>query len=86
MAKRTTETVVRFASPFLLPGFDAPEPAGDYRVAHDEDSIEGNGWVGWIRVGSFIHLPAVGARATSHQMAPIDPADLEAALKRDHRI
>ena len=38
---RATQTVVRFLSAFLLPGFDAPQPAGDYRVDQDEESIGG---------------------------------------------
>jgi hypothetical protein len=86
VTKRTTQTVVRFASPFLLPCFDAPEPAGDYRVDHDEEAIEGTDWVAWRRVDSFIHLPAIGVQKTAHQMAPINPADLDAALEKDQNI
>lgn len=41
MGSRTTQTVVNFSSAFRLPGFEAPQPAGDYRVDHDEESIEG---------------------------------------------
>jgi len=84
MANRTTQTVVCFSAPFLLPSFDAPEPAGNYRVDHDEESIEGMAWLAWRRVGSFIHLPAIGAQGSMRQMAPVNPADLEAALSRDH--
>ena len=29
----------------------------------------------WRRVGSFIHLPGIGVRAATHEMAPINPAD-----------
>jgi hypothetical protein len=84
MATRTTQTVVRFSSDFLLPGFDEPAAAGSYRIDHDEESFEGTSWVAWRRVGSFIHLPAIGARKTMHEMIPLDPADLDAALARDH--
>jgi len=83
MATRTTHTIVRFASPFLLPNFEAPEPAGNYRVDHDEESIEGAEWVAWRRVATFIHLPAIGGRRTKHEMAPIYPEDLDAALAKD---
>jgi hypothetical protein len=83
MATRTTHTVVHFASPFVLPSFEAPEPAGDYRVDHDEESIEGNERLAWRRVATFIHLPAIGARRTKHEMAPIYPEDLDAALAKD---
>ncbi len=32
--------VVNFSSAFLLPGFDAPQPAGDCLVDHDGEAIE----------------------------------------------
>ena len=40
MTTRTTQKVVRFLSAFSLPGFDAPQPAGEYLVDHDEEQIE----------------------------------------------
>lgn len=83
MATRTTHTIVRFASPFLLPNFDGPEPAGSYRIDHDEESIDGVEWVAWRRVASFIHLPAIGGQRTKHEMTPIHPEDLDAALAKD---
>lgn len=83
MATRTTETVVHFASPFLLPTFETAEPAGDYRVDCDEESIEGVEWTAWRRVAAFIHLPAIGGRSTKHEMAPVHPEDLDAALAKD---
>ena len=85
MTARTTRTVVRFSSTFLLPGFDAPQPAGDYRVDHHEEPIEGVSRLAWIRVGAFIHLPAVGIRGLTQQMVPISPVDLESALEKDHK-
>ena len=85
MASRTTQTVVSFSSAFRLPGFDAPQPAGSYRIDHDEESIEGASWLAWRRVGSFIHLPGIGVRASTHEMAPISPADLDAAFEQDHK-
>jgi len=39
--RSTTQTVVRFNSAFVLPGFDAPRPPGDYRVDLDEEPLEG---------------------------------------------
>jgi hypothetical protein len=85
MAIRTTQTVVRFSNPFLLPAFDKPQPAGDYRVDHDEESIEGISRLAWRRVGSFIHLPRIGVRMSTRQMVPINPADLDAALETDNK-
>ena len=83
MTSRTTQTVVHFSSDFRLPGFDRPQPAGDYRVDHDEELIEGASRFAWRRIGAFMHLPAVGTQAPTQQMVPINPADLEAALAKD---
>lgn len=83
MTSRTTQTVVHFSSAFLLPGFDAPQPVGDYRVDQDEESIEGLSRLAWQRVGTFFHLPAISRQGATHQMVPINPADLDAALEKD---
>ncbi len=85
MTTRTTQTVVRFSSPFELPGFDAPQPAGDYRVDHDDELIEVFSRLAWRRVGAFVHLPAIGMNAHTHQMVPIGQADLDAALEKDQQ-
>ena len=84
MTTRTTQTVVRFSSAFLLPGFDAPQPAGEYRVDQDEESIDGLSRLAWRRVAAFIHLPAIALQVPTQQMVPINPADLDAALEKDH--
>jgi hypothetical protein len=83
MTSRTTQTVVHFSSDFQLPGFDAPQPAGDYRVDHDEERVEEISRLAWRRIGAFIYLPAIGAHVSMQQMVPINPADLEAALAMD---
>lgn len=85
MTVRTTQTVVRFSSAFSLPGLDAPQPAGEYRVDHDEEPIEAVSRLAWRRVGSFIHLPAISAQRPAQQMVPINSADLDAALEQDLR-
>ena len=86
MTTRTTQNVVRFSAAFQLPGFDAPQPAGEYRIDHDEECIDGASWLAWRGVGGFIHLPAIATPT-------FDPADgcrsiqldLEAALEKDHK-
>lgn len=83
MTTRTTQAIVHFSAPFRLPGFDAPQPAGDYRVDHDEEAFEGHTLVAWHRVGSFLHLPAIGVAGSRQQMVPVVPADLQAALEQD---
>eukprot|EP01025_Chloroclados_australasicus_P017224 TRINITY_DN18769_c0_g1_i5.p4 TRINITY_DN18769_c0_g1~~TRINITY_DN18769_c0_g1_i5.p4 ORF type:complete len:104 (-),score=12.74 TRINITY_DN18769_c0_g1_i5:465-776(-) len=85
MTTRTTNTIVFFSKPFVLPGFDAPEPAGDYRIDYDEEMIEGRTHVAWRRTATYIHLPAIGKARSMQQMVPIDPTALDAALKSDRR-
>jgi hypothetical protein len=85
MTTRTTQTVVSFSKSFMLPCFDAPQPAGNYRIDYDEEMIEGISQIAWRRVGAYIHLPAIGKKQTTTQMVPFDPLDLEAALKKDMR-
>ena len=86
MASRTTQTVVCFSSTFGLPDVDAPQPGGSYRVDHDKESIESVSQLAWRRVASFIYLPGIGQRGMTHQMAPINPADLDAALEKDKSL
>lgn len=83
MTTRTTETTIRFSSAFRLAGHDDPQPPGEYRVDNQEELIEGIGRLAWRRVATFIHLPAIQSQVTTRQMVPIDPADLDAALKKD---
>jgi hypothetical protein len=48
-------------------------------------SIEGVFWLAWRRIGSLIQLPAFGVQRPTRQMAPINPADLDAALKKGNK-
>jgi hypothetical protein len=84
MTSRTTQTTVRFLSPFLLPGFAVSQPCGEYRVDHDEESIEGLSRLAWRRIGTFIHLPAITPQSSTQQMVPIAAAEFEALLEKDH--
>ena len=86
IAQRTTQVIVRFSTTFLLPGFDEPQPAGDYKVDHDEEAVGGAAWFAWRRVRSYIHLPALSSGKSTHQMVPVTPDDLDAALKKDQSL
>lgn len=83
MSSRTIRTIVHFSKAFRLASLEGPQPPGDYRVDHDEALIEGASRLAWRRTASFIHLPAVGARRSTSEMAPINPAELDAALHED---
>jgi hypothetical protein len=86
MDSRTTQTIVRFTNASLLPGFDKPQPAGDYRVDHNEKAIEGISRLAWHRIGPFIHhLPGIGVQTSTHQMVQINAAGLDASLEKDSK-
>ena len=85
MNNRTTQTIVRFESPFRLPGFDATQPPGEYLVDRDDEPIEIVSQLAWRRVATFIHLPAISATSATRQMVPIDPVLLDLALEQDQK-
>lgn len=83
MTTRTTETVVRFSSPFMLAGFDEAQPAGDYRVDQDEELLEAFSRLAWRRVAAFIYLPAIGRVDATQRMVRIELSELDAAIDKD---
>lgn len=85
MTTRTTQSIVRFQTSFLLPDFVEPQPPGDYQVDRDEELIEGLFWIAWRRVGTFIHLPAIGVRTAIRQLVPIDPAQIDAVTEKENQ-
>jgi len=81
MTTRTTSKTVTFAHPFLLKGIDRILPAGDYRVATDEELIEELSFPAYRRVSTMIFVPAQSA--SSVEMVAIDPQELQAAQEQD---
>ena len=56
-------------------------PAGGYRVATDEELIEGLSFPAYRRASTMIFVPAQSA--SSVEMVAIDPQELRAAQERD---
>ncbi len=83
MPVRTTETTVTFRRPFALPEFEAPQPAGTYRLLTDEEEITGLSFVAFRRVGTMFRLPSLATSGRPKQMISIDAKDLAAALTAD---
>lgn len=81
MQTRTRETTWTFRKSFLLKGVDHELPAGSYRVATDEEMIEGLSFPVYRRVATMIFAP--GRNRASLEMLSIDPDDLQAAQERD---
>jgi hypothetical protein len=83
MTTRTKSKMVTFARPFLLKGVDRVLPAGEYKVATDEELIEGLSFPAYRRIATFIYVPSESNRASSVEMVTIDPHDLQEAQDRD---
>ncbi|WP_413468369.1 hypothetical protein [Mesorhizobium sp. B1-1-8] len=60
MTSRTTPTVVRFNAAFMLPGFDAPHPAGAYGGDLDEESLEAASRTEWLCSFTYQRGPRTG--------------------------
>jgi hypothetical protein len=80
---RTTHTTIAFRRPFIIAGFDAGLPAGNYLVDVDEEPIEGLSFLAHRRVGAILYLPAGSTAGTCRYAVPMTTADLDAAVRRD---
>jgi hypothetical protein len=83
MMTRTQHRTVHFNAPFLLSGFEAVQPPGDYEVQEDEELIQGISWQAYRRVATLMTLPSRAVKSTSHRLVRINPQELETALLRD---
>lgn len=83
MTARTSSKTVTFTRPFLLKGVDRVLPAGEYKVATDEQLIEGLSFPAYRRVATIIYVPAEAHGASSVEMVTIDPHDLREAQYHD---
>jgi hypothetical protein len=80
---RTTDRTIVFNHAFHLKGLDRTLPAGSYRVATDEELIEGLSFPVYRRVATWIFVPAQVNPQSATEMAPVDPAELQAAKDGD---
>ena len=86
MTVRTTRTTVSFSSPFTLENVEGVQPAGEYVVLIDDESIEGLCRVAYRRVATLFQTPAIYAPQQGIQVVSISQTELDAALMKDkHR-
>jgi hypothetical protein len=83
MTTRTNSQTVTFAHPFMLKGVDRMLPAGDYKMATDEELIQELSFPVYRRIATMIFVPAESHHASSVEMVAIDPRDLQEAQDRD---
>ena len=79
MTTRTTTATVAFRRPFILAGFEALQPAGEYAVETEEELVETLTFPVWRRVATVMRVTQLGA--VEH--ITIDPDKLHEALMRD---
>jgi hypothetical protein len=83
MTTRTTSGTVTFARPFKLGGMDCVQAAGSYKVETDEELLDDLSFPVYRRTATYIVLPGQLGSMIVTQTLKIDPAELEAALKRE---
>ena len=81
MTTRTTTKSVTFHRPFYLKGIDRLLPPADYRVATNEELIDGLSFAAYRRVSTVIFVPAESGSAV--EMVAVDPLDLQTAQDQD---
>jgi hypothetical protein len=74
-----TRREVVFCHPFVLHGFNKIEPAGNYTVETEEESIDDVSFPVWRRLATIMHITGGGVT----EYVRIDPEDLRKALLRD---
>jgi hypothetical protein len=86
MNSRTTTSIVTFAHPFVISGYEGELPAGSYELIIDEELLDGLSFEAYRRTASFLLISGQGAQPGEISMRQVDPRDLEAALARDRAL
>jgi hypothetical protein len=82
MTTRTTSKTLVFRHPFKLSGADDMQPAGNYVVETDEEKLDAS-FSAYRRLTTMIRLPGAPGSLQVGRIVDVDPAELEAALKKD---
>ncbi|MGG5808265.1 hypothetical protein [Falsiroseomonas sp. CW058] len=82
MLTRSHRTTVVFRRPFMLAGFDRPQPAGTYDVETEEELLEGLSFPAYRRVATVM-TPRARQPGALLQALAVDPGELDRALASD---
>jgi hypothetical protein len=82
---RTTHELVTFPKPFSLRSVEPLLPAGTYKIATDEELIDGLSFLAYRRVATWIHLPALEMKSGCSEMVLIQPDEIEFARAEAER-
>lgn len=84
MLSRNQRSALAFSRPFVLKGYDHPQPAGTYTVETEEELLEGLSFAAWRRVSTTITLQSASP-ARLVQALFVEPAELAALHAADTR-
>lgn len=83
MTNRNTTRTVTFRHPFVVAGIDGLQPAGSYIVEMEDELLQSLSFPAWRRIRTAIRIPRHPGSSVTEQVAPIDPAEIDAALTVD---
>lgn len=86
MISRTSETIVTFRNSFSVGNTISDQPAGDYRVAREEELIEGLSYPAYHVISTAMQIPAIGVPSMTKQFIEVSSFDLNAAIERDQLV
>lgn len=80
---RSTCVSLTFRSPFHLPGYDAPFPAGTYEVLSEDERLDGLSFEAFRRQSTFLRISGRGGSQGRTELLPVSQQDLDAAVLAD---
>ena len=83
MSERITEDEIVFRHPFRVPQLEVDLPPGTYRITIEEQPIESLSFLAYRRVGTQLHIPAIGQMRNTMQYVTLPPGELEALKQQD---
>jgi hypothetical protein len=85
MQSRNSESIVTFRNAFSIGVTLSGQAAGSYRVAKEEELIEGLYFPTYHVTSTSIEIPAIGVPSLTRQYVPILAAELADALELDNK-
>ncbi|MFN3609229.1 MAG: hypothetical protein ACK4Y9_09210 [Hyphomonas sp.] len=83
MSNRVSKRLVTFKKPFRLDSIERQWPAGDYTIETEDEPLDSKSSVAYRTICTTMILHPPSGKSGRHIYIEIEPAELDAALKRD---
>jgi hypothetical protein len=83
METRSTRSVLHLRHPFVLPGSDAPLPAGAYVLIEEEERLQGLTFDAYRRTGTFLVVGGGPDAPGRTELRPMTGDDLTHLIAQD---